>query len=276
MCVVCWLQWLRVLIALALVLAAIAGVVALLAGATGGAAGYEAPTEYASAPGPSAYEKVYSVLNSLKEAARKYQNTLEEDDPRFLLGTGTGNSVTFDNESFYTATMFFILGTVLAFFAYGYLYPSGRYYYSYDDTTGYSNYDQDHTYTVHRSLENAAKKFDEGVGEEGAKREGRLFFTAGLDNNTQVNINIQAILVTIAYLIGIGLLIALIVVVATGGGSASWGSWFDRIMQSQGYVYQPNYNQDYYYQDSSYAAYRAFEEVPQKYGIYEEEEQTHE
>nr|XP_027214011.1 uncharacterized protein LOC113807046 [Penaeus vannamei] len=124
-------------------------------------------------------------------------------------------------------------------------------------------------------VENALR-FDEGVGEEGAKREGRLFFTAGLDNNTQVNINIQAILVTIAYLIGIGLLIALIVVVATGGGSASWGSWFDRIMQSQGYVYQPNYNQDYYYQDSSYAAYRAFEEVPQKYGIYEEEEQTHE
>ncbi|XP_063598281.1 uncharacterized protein LOC134774843 [Penaeus indicus] len=124
-------------------------------------------------------------------------------------------------------------------------------------------------------VENALR-FDDDVGEEGAKREGRLFFTAGLDNNTQVNINIQAVLVTIAYLVGIGLLIALIVVVATGGGSASWGSWFDRIMKSQGYVYQPTYNQDYYYPDSSYAAYRAFEEVPQKYGIYEEEDQSQE
>ncbi|XP_047478057.1 uncharacterized protein LOC125031391 [Penaeus chinensis] len=60
-------------VSLVLVVVAIAAVVALLAAGTSEAAGYEAPIEYASAPGPAAYEKVYSVLNSLKEAARKYQ-----------------------------------------------------------------------------------------------------------------------------------------------------------------------------------------------------------
>ncbi|XP_042865700.1 uncharacterized protein LOC122249145 [Penaeus japonicus] len=122
-------------------------------------------------------------------------------------------------------------------------------------------------------VENALR-LDDDVGEESARREGRLFFNTGLDNNTQVNVNVQAVLVTIAYLVGIALLIALIVAIATGGGSASWGNWFDKIMKNQGYVYQPNYNQDYYYPDSSYAAYRAIEEVPQKYGIYDEEDQS--
>ncbi|XP_037798129.1 uncharacterized protein LOC119593270 [Penaeus monodon] len=37
------------------------------------AGGYEAPASYAPGAGPAAYEKVYSVLNSLKEAARKFQ-----------------------------------------------------------------------------------------------------------------------------------------------------------------------------------------------------------
>ncbi|XP_047478913.1 uncharacterized protein LOC125031940 [Penaeus chinensis] len=37
------------------------------------AGGYEAPASYTQTSGPAAYEKVYSVLNSLKEAARKFQ-----------------------------------------------------------------------------------------------------------------------------------------------------------------------------------------------------------
>ncbi|XP_037798172.1 uncharacterized protein LOC119593317 [Penaeus monodon] len=83
----------------------------------------------------------------------------QEDDPRLIFGTGTGNSVTFDNEAIISAIMFFIMGAALAFFAYGYVFPTGRPYAHYDDLTGYSNYGPDHTYTVHRSIDNAAKKY---------------------------------------------------------------------------------------------------------------------
>ncbi|XP_042865698.1 uncharacterized protein LOC122249143 [Penaeus japonicus] len=60
-------------VALLLVGLAIAAVVALLGLGSQDATGYEEPATYASAPGPAAYERIYSVLNSLKEAARKYQ-----------------------------------------------------------------------------------------------------------------------------------------------------------------------------------------------------------
>ncbi|XP_042865699.1 uncharacterized protein LOC122249144 [Penaeus japonicus] len=83
-----------------------------------------------------------------------------KDDPRVFLGLGSNNGVTLDTEAIISTTVFFILGSVFALFAYEFLFQKDRYYYDYDDSTGYSNYGHDHTYTVHRSIDNAAKKYE--------------------------------------------------------------------------------------------------------------------